>query len=64
METGEILRMAQEVIDEVKDEMGDYRPEIQIAAQFAAMRMFGKLDKKYNFKTVLGSNPEQEVSNG
>ena len=52
MTTIEVLKMMNEVIEEVKDEMEDHRPEIQIAAQFAAVRMFNRLDKKYNFKTL------------
>ena len=48
----EVLRMMNEVIEEVKNEMEDRRPEIQIAAQFAAVRMFERLDKKYNFKAI------------
>ena len=52
MDAREVLHMMKEVIDEVKDEMGDNRPEIEIAAQFAAVRMFERLDKKYKFRTL------------
>ena len=44
--------MIKEIISEVKEEMGDNRPEIEIAAQFAAVRMFQRLDKKYNFNAI------------
>ena len=52
MDTKEVLCMINEVIEEVKDEMQDRRPEIQIAAQFAAIRVFQRLNKKYDFKTL------------
>lgn len=52
MNTMEVLQMIKEVIDEVKIEMEDSSPEIEVAAQFAAVRMFERLGKKYNFKSL------------
>ncbi len=52
MNTGEMLQMIKEVISEVKTEMGDYTPEIEIAAQFAAIRMFKRLNTIYDFKEL------------
>ena len=50
----EVLKMMKEIIEEVKEEMDDRRPEIQVAAQFAAARMFDRLNKIYDFKKIDG----------
>ncbi len=52
MNSIQVLQITKEVIIEVKNEMKDYRPEIEIATQFAAIRMFQRLDKIYKFKTL------------
>ncbi len=55
MKTEEVLHLIKDVIDEVRNEevfMEDRRPEIKIAAQFAAVKMFQRLDAKYNFRSL------------
>ena len=48
------LKLMNEVIEEVKEQMEDRRPEIQMAAQFAAAKMFERLNKIYDFKKLDG----------